>query len=77
MQKAMHQTEVHRFFCVVQEGFEPSLTEPESGVLPLHHWTKLQYEVANLQIILLRYHSTGNKKRYINIFLHKKSIEIC
>lgn len=24
---------------VVQEGFEPSQAEPESEVLPLHHWT--------------------------------------
>lgn len=26
---------------VVLEGFEPSQTEPESGVLPLHHRTIL------------------------------------
>ena len=24
---------------VVQEGLEPSQAEPESEVLPLHHWT--------------------------------------
>ena len=24
---------------VVQPGLEPGLTEPKSGVLPLHHWT--------------------------------------
>ena len=23
----------------VQPGFEPGLTDPESVVLPLHHWT--------------------------------------
>lgn len=28
-----------RFFQVVQEGLEPSQAEPESEVLPLHHWT--------------------------------------
>ncbi len=27
---------------VVQPGFEPRLTEPKSGVLPLHHWTIFQ-----------------------------------
>ena len=27
------------FIFVVLEGFEPSQTEPESGVLPLHHRT--------------------------------------
>ncbi len=26
-------------FLVVQEGLEPSQAEPESEVLPLHHWT--------------------------------------
>ena len=31
-----------RVFAVVPEGLEPSMTGPESVVLPLHHGTKFR-----------------------------------
>ncbi len=40
-------------FFVVPEGFEPSLTEPESGVLPLHNGTikNIAYRLSTTEVV--------------------------
>lgn len=39
IKKAVSKLSLKQPFFVVQEGLEPSQAEPESEVLPLHHWT--------------------------------------
>lgn len=46
-----------RGLCVVQPGFEPGLTEPKSGVLPLHHWTISQKHLTPTGITINRLQS--------------------
>ena len=59
-----------QYIIVVQEGFEPSLTEPESGVLPLHHWTLSQFDVQRCKIFCSIGMAHWAKEGVINILLH-------
>lgn len=63
-----------RTFSVVQEGLEPSQAEPESEVLPLHHWTILFYFAAKMRIYLFRKKCFAPFFCQLNVFLHITSL---
>ena len=59
---------------VVQEGLEPSQAEPESEVLPLHHWTNLRFSFAKVRNYFFPTHIFALKNASINFFLHYRRV---
>ncbi len=61
-------------FFVVQEGLEPSQAEPESEVLPLHHWTIFVFDVAKVllfpenAILLIKKIYSFSQKQLLSLF---------